>query len=279
MEIQEFMESMSSNLNASLPLNVAEDAELTDLFKDGALAITSIFKHAQKSRKAAFAQGYNACVSDLTDFVTSNGGGPGLTVGNLLDYLDSRKSQLSKDPDTSSTNGKPYGAKLPLGGNKARPIAKSPSPSSTSSTVRQKSPVSKRPSPRPSIAVMPFSSPSLSPTPLAEPAWSEINSSDTPKLPATGWPEVSSYSALHLLPTAAFSNVLPTVGAKRKRDALVDVDARNAVNPHDPRRGHTTSRKQRRSNHRGKPVSLGGHDEWAMDIEDEIIGRERKRRA
>lgn len=274
------MESMSSNLNASLPFNVAEDAELTDLFKDGALAITSIFKHAQKSRKAAFAQGYHTCVSDLRDFVTSNAEVPGkLTVGNLLDYLDSRKSQLSKDPDTSSANGKPYGAKPPLGGNKARPTAKSPSPSSTSSTVRQKSPVSKRPSPRPSIAVMPFSSPSLSPTPLAEPAWSEINSLDTPKLLATGWPEVSSFSALQLLPTAAFSSVLPSVGAKRKRDALADVDARNALNAHDPRRGHTTSRKQKRSIHRGKPVSLGGHDDWAMDIEDEITGRERKRRA
>lgn len=200
-----------------------------------------------------------------------------LTVGNLLDYLDSRKSQLSKDPDASSANGKPYGAKLPLGGNKA--TAKSPSPSSTSSTVRQKSPVSKRPSPRPSISVMPFSSPSLSPTPLAEPAWSEISSLDTPKLPATGWPEVSSFSALQLLPTAPFSNVLPSVGAKRKRDALVDVDTRSVINAHDPRRGHTTSRKQKRSILRGKPVSLGGHDDWAMDIEDEITGRERKRRA
>jgi len=89
------MESMSSNLNASLPLNVEEDAELTDRFKgentvasqskgvsdsanfvsipESALAITTLFKHAQKSRKAAFAQGYYSCVSDLKDYIRSNG--------------------------------------------------------------------------------------------------------------------------------------------------------------------------------------------------------------
>lgn len=100
------MESMSSNLKATLPLNVEEDAELTDRFKgerslaiymcsvltlyapiDSALSITALFKHAQKSRKAAFAQGYSSCVSDLRDYIRSNGGFN--LIFNFIFLLDS----------------------------------------------------------------------------------------------------------------------------------------------------------------------------------------------
>jgi len=267
---------MSSNLNASLPLNVAEDAELTDRFKEGALAITSIFKHAQKSRKAAFAQGYHACVSDLRDYVKSNAEpDKPLTVGLIFDYLESRQSQLLKDLDTTLANGGNHGGKAPSGGNKAS-TAKSPSPSATSGVVRQKSPGTKRPSPRPSNMASPPPrvvpcSPSLSPTPLAEPALSDLGSLDTPRLSATGWPEVSA------LPLP--SNALPSVGTKRKRDALVDVDPRNAYADTHHRRSNGNSKKRKGSSNKGKSFPLGSHDDWIMELDDEITGRERKRRA
>jgi len=271
------MESMSSNLNASLPLNVAEDAELTDRFKEGALAITSIFKHAQKSRKAAFAQGYHACVSDLRDYVKSNAEpDKPLTVGLIFDYLESRQSQLRKDLDATSANGR--NGKAPSGGSKVSQ-AKSPSPSAVSGTIRQKSPSMKRPSPRPSNIVsspprvVPCS-PSLSPTAFAEPAWSDLGSLDTPRLSATGWPEVSVLSALPVPP-----NALPSIGGKRKRDALVDVDPRNAYADTHHRRSNGNSRKRKgnSNSNKGRSFTHGSHDDWIMELDDEITGRERKR--
>ncbi|KIM24914.1 hypothetical protein M408DRAFT_17503 [Serendipita vermifera MAFF 305830] len=307
------MESLSSNLNASLPLNVEEDAELTDRFKESALAITALFKHSQKSRKATFAQGYQACISDLRDYIRSNGtyfsmiSCPNivvitnhrpsssaeperpLTVGVILDYLESRQSQLFRDLDIPLGNGGSTNAtipSLPAGGHKARP-AKSPSPSSTNGTARPKSPGPKRPSPNLGNAssspmkIAAWTSPSLSPAPLAEPAWSDLSSLDAPKLPATGWPEISIIPALPIPPNPAFATVLPSVGAKRKRDALAEVDPRNSGNVHTDnhhRRNHGNSKKRKGSTNKGKPpLGLGLNEDWVMDLDDETNGRDRKR--
>lgn len=284
------MESLSSNLNASLPLNVEEDAELTDRFKESALAITALFKHSQKSRKATFAQGYQACISDLRDYIRSNAEPERpLTVGVILDYLESRQSQLFRDLDIPLGNGGSTNAtipSLPAGGHKARP-AKSPSPSSTNGTARPKSPGPKRPSPNLGNAssspmkIAAWTSPSLSPAPLAEPAWSDLSSLDAPKLPATGWPEISIIPALPIPPNPAFATVLPSVGAKRKRDALAEVDPRNSGNVHTDnhhRRNHGNSKKRKGSTNKGKPpLGLGLNEDWVMDLDDETNGRDRKR--
>lgn len=94
------MDSMSSNLKATLPLNVDEDPELLNLFKgrrlyllffstywnqplltpssrnpksDSALSISSLFKHAQFSRRQTFANGYGTAITDIVDYVQAAG--------------------------------------------------------------------------------------------------------------------------------------------------------------------------------------------------------------
>ena len=202
-----------------------------------------------------------------------------LTVGLIFDYLESRQSQLLRDLDVTSVNGK--ASSVLSGGNKARPT-KSPSPAS--STTRQKSPVAKRTSPRPGNAASsppraaPWGSPPLPPTPLAEPAWSDL---DAPKLSATGWPEISILPSLPVSPGATFSNGLPSVGGKRKRDALVDVDPRNAGNVYidsHHRRSYGSSKKRKANINKGKTAfGPGNTDDWVMDLDDEITARDRKR--
>lgn len=206
-----------------------------------------------------------------------------LTVGVIFDYLESRQSQLFRDLDIPLGNCASHAthvSTVPANGNKVHP-AKSPPPSSN--PVRQKSPGIKRPSPRPGniasspIRIAAWTSPSLSPIPLADPAWSDL---DTPKLPATGWPEISVLPALPVPPSPAFSTVLPSVGTKRKRDALAEVDPRNSGNLHTDnhhRRNHGNSKKRKGNNSNKGKNTFGPNEDWIMDVDDEIAGRERKR--
>ncbi|CAG7850310.1 SubName: Full=Uncharacterized protein {ECO:0000313/EMBL:CCA69909.1} [Serendipita indica DSM 11827] len=283
---------MSSTLKVSLPLNVEEDAELTDRFKDSALAITALFKHAQKSRKAAFAQGYNSCVSDLRDYIRSNArtseADRPLTVGAILDFLENRQVQLLRDLEVS-TGGGLNGANTSTSESKpplSRPT-KSPSPSTphtTHSVSRQRSPTIKSTSPRlsgqtPTPNVPPWVSPSLSPTAIVEPDWSDLSmpSVDSSKTNAgTGWPEVSVLSMLPLPVSPTTAAVLPSAGGKRKRDALVEVDSKNMANVHLHGRHGGNRRRKGNPNRNGNQNRI--NEDWQMDVmDDEVSGRERKR--
>ncbi|KAG8759867.1 hypothetical protein FRC14_004828 [Serendipita sp. 396] len=280
------MESMSSNLKASLPLNVDEDTDLTDRFKDSALAITALFKHAQRSRRTAFAQGYTACVSDLRDFIRSNvrtsETDKPLTVGAILDFLESRQTQLSRDVDftpATSTN-------LPAAKEKSTQSRHRKSPSTTS--IRTNNGSSRPRSPSTPLATS-HSSPTPQPeTPLREQSWSEVSTSDSVKPSTANWPEVSVLPVLSVLPAMAnHPNSLPSIGGKRKRDSIVEFDPKNTptvhlnATDHHLRRHLTSSRRRKGNSNKGgaqnKGLLHGGSDDWSMDMDEEGSGRERKR--
>jgi hypothetical protein len=73
------------------------------------------------------------------------------------------------------------------------------------------------------------------------------------------------------IPVEALPLVVPALGSKRKREALLDVDLTNGTRAHI-----NISRKRKSRNHHGHQLSNGGprYDD-RMDTDEE--GRERKR--
>jgi len=270
------MDSLSSNFKATLPPNVEEDPELLDHFKDAALSITSLFKYSQQTRKRAFGQGYNACVTDLLEFIQSYGKDGesvqrgALTVGSILDYLESRQIQLVSELERTSVSS--TASKSSHQADLKRNPKSSPTPpvrSRTTSSTRQKSPPDspetiKQSSPT-IRSMQPPSSPRphLPPSPSTSPTQVEGESNFS-----TSWPEVSILSSLPALQILPF----PTLGSKRKREVLSDVDLVNGRATADSRAPSVNHRKKKGRSHNSY-ATLRLDDK--MDTEEE--GRERKR--
>lgn len=240
-----------------------------------------MFKHSQKSRKAAFAQGYGACVSDLRDYIRSNGRlkpGPHtsftdfvrlaihhsparsteterpLTVGVILDFLEGRQALLLRDPDVSMALGvgsSPTAQTVaPEGGNGK--TVQTVSSKGSSPPLQQPGVVVRSPSRQRSPNVKRQSPPGVTPAPLphSPPRIAPWNSPSLspPPLPEPAWPEVSLMPALATTGPTTLSTVLPSVGVKRKRDrdALAELDPRTTGNLHGHNhRHHNGSRKKR----------------------------------
>ncbi|KAG8830534.1 hypothetical protein FRC17_004741 [Serendipita sp. 399] len=284
---------MSSNLKASLPLNVDEDAELTDRFKDSALAITALFKHAQRSRRTAFAQGYTSCVSDLRDFIRSNvrtsETDKPLTVGAILDFLEGRQTQLLRDVDFAPAAGGTGTANAPSA-TKEKSTDSRQAKNSISTTIRTNNTSSRPRSPSTPVVTSP-SSPTPQPqTPVREQSWSDVSVSEGARPTATtpvmtNWPEVSVLPFLPVLSATTYSTSLPSLGGKRKRDAsIVEVDPRNATTTvhlngtdHHLRRHVNGSRKRKGNSNKNKGLVHGGSEDWTMEMDDDGSGRDRKR--
>ena len=185
-----------------------------------------------------------------------------ITVGGIISFLEQRQQALLKDLDRSSTTAKPS----PV--SRSNTTTKSPTPtdrqspaaSDTTATKRRKSP----PGP---ITVDKLPSPVLSSLPLRaydNPPWTQHAA--TPL-----WPDVSLVQPTATIPVEALPLVVPVLGSKRKREALLDVDLTNGTRPH-----LNISRKRKsRSIHHGHPLATGPRYDDRMDTDDE--GRERKR--
>jgi hypothetical protein len=100
-------------------------------------------------------------------------------------------------------------------------------------------------------------------------------------------PVISTTLATAPATLTTLSNVLPSIGVKRKRDALAELDPRISSNllNHNHHR-HNGSKKKRGNINKGLNLnrSFGngnatgnGTEEWNMDLDDETGSREKKR--